>query len=210
MFQPCTQVVRDPETGGKRRHADYVQQNEGAVDTSGYDLQLDWETATSVPARMTLNFVGDEDGGAPRRVSNRNSEWREWKGTSGPTRICTSIDPYVYEYRTFTTLGYSTGDWTGSLRWRHLPSIKAEAHEATPVTQHTRADATTSSMSPGGTTSETTGRCVSASITCSIDEPETRRSTISSLNLTLDRVKRTRRFYDILGRRYYVGFNLRI
>jgi hypothetical protein len=60
--------------------------------------------------------------------ANPQSAWRDWVGTNGPTDL-TSIDPYIFEYR--SSRRYSTGKWTGSLRWRHLPSI-IEA-TATPV-----------------------------------------------------------------------------
>jgi len=36
------------------------------------------------------------------------------------------VNQFAYDYRLFTTLGYFVGDWSASLRWRHLPSISPE------------------------------------------------------------------------------------
>jgi outer membrane receptor for ferrienterochelin and colicin len=203
-FQPCTQVVRNPDTGA---NADTLITftNEGAVDTSGYDVQFDWSGAVG-PGNMTVNFLWTWTEELATRP-NPQSAWRDWVGTNGPTDL-TSIDPYVFQYRTFTTVGYSAGSWTGSLRWRHLPSI-IEA-TATPVSQQTKAPTASYDIF------DAAGRYdlrANMQLRFGIDnlfdrEPE---ETFYDILANIPATGQTNaRFYDILGRRYYVGFNIRL
>lgn len=204
MFQPCTQVVRDPETGA---NADTLItfNNEGAVDTAGYDVQLDWRGEVG-PGSMSLNFLATITSRMRTRVDPA-SDWREWKGTSGPTDL-TSIDPYVYDYRTFATLAYSSGKWSGSLRWRHLPPIEAaRATEQSPVTQ--APTASYDMFDVAGRYDIRDNWQMRFGIDNLLDrEPET---TFDDIQLGLTSTGQTNpRFYDILGRRYYVGVNVRL
>jgi outer membrane receptor protein involved in Fe transport len=203
-FQPCTQVVRNPDTG---TNADTLItfNNEGAVDTSGYDLQFDWQRDVG-PGNMSLNFLLTWTEELLTRP-NAKSAWRDWVGTSGPTDL-TSIDPYVFQYRTFSTLGYSTGNWTGSLRWRHLPSI-IEA-TATPVSPQTKAPtASYDIFDLAGRYDMRENMQLRFGIDNLFDrEPEV---TFNDIVANIPATGQTRaQFYDILGRRYYVGFSLRL
>ena len=155
---------------------------------------------------MTLNFLLTWVDELSTRA-NPKSEWRDWVGTNGPTDL-TSIDPYVFEYRTFSTLGYSAGKWTGSLRWRHLPSI-IEA-TATPVSPQTKAPtASYDIFDLAGRFDMRENMQMRFGVDNLFDrEPE---NTFDDITANIPATGQTRaQFYDILGRRYYVGFNIRL
>jgi hypothetical protein len=57
---------------------------------------------------MTLNFLLMWTEELSTRA-NPQSAWRDWVGTNGPTDL-TSIDPYIFEYRTFSTLQHRQVD----------------------------------------------------------------------------------------------------
>jgi outer membrane receptor protein involved in Fe transport len=203
-FQPCTQVVRDPATGANSDTL-ITFNNEGAVDTSGYDAQLDWSGNVG-PGRMNVNFLltlTDELKTRP----NPKSAWRDWVGTNGPTDL-TSIDPYVYHYRSFTTLGYSAGDWTGSLRWRHLPPIKeATATPVSPVTKLPTASYDIFDLA--GRYNIKNNMQLRFGVDNLFDrKPE---ETFYDFSRNIPATGDTNeQFYDILGRRFYIGFNVQI
>jgi outer membrane receptor protein involved in Fe transport len=55
----------------------------------------------------------------------------DWAGTLG---CALQLQCMGYDYRVFSTLGYSKGRWATSLRWQHWPSIKAAAYATNPNT----------------------------------------------------------------------------
>ena len=134
--------------------------------------------------------------------------WNDWKGTSGPSDL-TGLNGYSYDYRTFVTASYSTGPWAGVLRWRHLPSIKSEGSLAPG-----------SNFQPTGTYNvfDLAGRYslhdgdwdVRFGIDNFFDtDPErTFANTVSPTNFNTASGQTNTNFYDILGRRFYVGMTL--
>src|SRR5690606_26759518 len=128
-FEPCTQIVRDPFNGAEAISS-LLFTNEGAIDFAGYDIQLDWgrEVGGGDLNVTTVITLTDK---AKTRVSPE-SNWTEWKGTSGPSDL-TGLNGWSYDYRTYVTVNYLRGPWSGTLRWRHLPSIKSEGTVNNPV-----------------------------------------------------------------------------
>jgi outer membrane receptor protein involved in Fe transport len=194
--EACKQLVRDPQTGNDANTL-LKFTNEGAIDFAGYDISVDWAGDVG-PGNLNVNAVVTIADKVETRVS-ADADWNDWKGTSGPSDL-TGLDPYAFDYRTFVTTNYSFGRWGTTLRWRHLPSI-----------------ASVSSRAPGSTLQPTgsydmfdfAGRFElrdSMNLRFGVDnlfdrEPE--RTFPEATNTATGQTNTS--FYDILGRRYYLG-----
>jgi iron complex outermembrane recepter protein len=202
-FEPCVKLDRDPETGVHLpTHTTYT--NESSIDFSGYDLQLDWSGNVG-PGRLSANVLTTIADSVKTRV-NPDSKWTEWKGTSGPTDIITT-EPYVYDYRVFTTLGFTTGPWTTSLRWRHLPSIESAGNltnpgRFTPTDSYDVFDlAGRWGMRENLQLRFGIDNLLDADPQLTFPEPADNRPANHLTNV---------RFYDLLGRRYYIGMTVQL
>jgi iron complex outermembrane receptor protein len=202
-FEPCVKLDRDPETGVHLpTHTTYT--NESSIDFSGYDLQLDWSGNVG-PGTLSANVLTTIADSIQTRV-NPDSKWTEWKGTSGPTDII-STEPYVYDYRVFTTLGFSTGPWSTSLRWRHLPSIESAGNltspgRFTPTDSYDVFDlAGRWEMRDNLQFRFGIDNVFDADPQLTFPEPADNRPANHLTNV---------RFYDLLGRRFYVGMTVQL
>jgi iron complex outermembrane receptor protein len=118
----CDLILRNPISGAVAT-VDIIYTNEAAADLAGYDLQFDWRRELG-PGNFTFNALATVTDHWKTRV-NANAPWLDFTGTTGPNDI-RGVNQFAYDYRLFTTLGYFIGDWSASLRWRHLPSITPE------------------------------------------------------------------------------------
>ena len=201
----CSLIQREANTGGNRTALNpYV--NFGSIETSGVDVQLDWQADLSdfgmgVPGALSLNFVlnylnkynivtapGDPATNYAGTVNN---------GTAGSQ----------FRYRTFTTLSYTNSMWNLGLRWRHDPSARDASVLINPNTtvvgvgSHDEFDlfagwklSSTYALRAGvdnllNKQPEVVGRDTAAGGTQALG------------NTLLD--------YDVLGRRFYVGIKAR-
>ena len=203
LFEPCTRIVRDKGTG--ENAASFVDfSNKGAIRTSGYDMQLDWGRDLG-PGALSLNVLGSVTDSLETRPEPGDN-WKEWKGTSGPTDL-SGINPFVYEYRVFTTIGYTGNGWTGSVRWRHLASIEADGNLNNP-----------GRFTPAGAYDmvDVAGRYDlrdNIQLRFGIDNFFDRDPELVFPDARTGyngRGETEENFYDILGRRYYIGFNIQI
>ena len=135
----------------------------------------------------------------------------DWKGSLGPD-AGTSLNNGAFDYRTFTTLGYSFNDWSMSLRWRHLPKAKSALQAVL--------DSTTGGVSTQ-LGAEDSYDVFDASATWGISERTTLRMGIDNLfdkdpvitgartaldpNPTTGQGTTEAGFYSILGRQVFVG-----
>lgn len=192
----CQQLVRDPQTGNDANTL-LKFTNEGAVDFAGYDISLDWSTDVG-PGDLNLNAVLVIADKVKTRVSP-DAPWNDWKGTSGPADL-TGLDAYAFDYRTFVTTSYTFGRWGTTLRWRHLPSIDSVS-----------ARAPGSTLQPTGAYDmlDFAGRFElrdRINLRFGVDnlfdrDPE--RTFPEATNTATGQTNTS--FYDILGRRYYLG-----
>ena len=104
--------------------------NNGRFQTSGIDLQLDWSTDLG-PGRLSINSNTNY------LISLKSSELPgnpevEYAGTFGP--VANGLNRGSYRWKMLNTFTYSVGDASLSLMWRHLPSIKSVTAATNPAT----------------------------------------------------------------------------
>jgi iron complex outermembrane recepter protein len=195
----CQQILRNPATGGIAT-VDVGYTNEAAADLSGYDLQFDWGSEVG-PGMLTLSVLATITDSWKTRV-NPDSPWVDFKGTTGPSDV-RGVNQFAYDYRLFTTVGFRGGNWAGSLRWRHLPSIDPEGTIRT-TAQYT--------STPSYDVFDVSGRYTFGGnwdLRFGIDNLLDKDPPVVNLRTVAEGYTQTGvtngAFYDVLGRRYYVG-----
>lgn len=197
----CLKINRDPTTGNQA-NMQVLFTNEAAIDFAGYDFQVDWDGAVG-PGELTVNFLATFTDKASTQIGP-GAPFIEWKGTSGPTGL-TGITPYAYDYRTFTTLSYNTGNWTATMRWRFLPSIASQA-ALTNVMSTDRPTDPYSIFDLAGRYSIGSRWQIRGGIDNVFDvDPQITFADADTSGLGSTNPN----FYDILGRRFYVGASIR-
>lgn len=86
--------------------------NQGGIKSEGIDVQLDWGFDVA-GGSLNLNLVAsvlDTYAESPFP----GADFIDYTGT---------LENSSFDYQTFTTLRYSSGDWSVGLRWQHLPEI---------------------------------------------------------------------------------------
>jgi outer membrane receptor protein involved in Fe transport len=104
--------------------------NNGRFRTSGVDVQLDWQIPLG-PGQVNLNSVFNY------LIEMKSAELDvlplvDFAGTLGPLQ--NGLNGGSYDWRLFTTLGYNINGNSLALQWRHLPSVDVEAAAANPAT----------------------------------------------------------------------------
>jgi outer membrane receptor protein involved in Fe transport len=198
----CQLIVRNPQSGAVAT-VDISYTNEAAADLAGYDLQLNWGTEVG-PGTMTLSALATITDHWKTRV-NASSPWVDYTGTTGPGDI-RGVNQFAYDYRLFTTLGYGTGNWSANLRWRHLPSIDPEG--AIRTTAQYRS-------TPSYDIFDASGRYTFGDnweLRFGIDNLFDEAPPIVNLRTVAEGYSQTGvtnpAFYDVLGRRFYVGMKV--
>jgi iron complex outermembrane receptor protein len=126
----CALIKRDGVTGG-RVSVDAPYFNLGAIETSGIDLQLNWRAAfedmgiQSVPGAvslgLTVNYLMKYD-----TQSIPGGPFIENEGTLAQNG--------QHEYTTALNVGYAVNSWNAALTWRHLPAVRNLAAATNPTT----------------------------------------------------------------------------
>jgi len=205
--------VRNPSTGANATISTSYT-NEQEVDLAGYDVQYNWSRDVG-PGSMVLNAMATIADHTKTRP-NSEADWFDYKGSSGPSNI-RSVNPYAYDYRLFTTVNYSVGAWSGSLRWRFLPSLESEAAVRTlasldqPTNDYNIFDGSMR-YSMGEMTELRFGVDNLFDVEPERTFPEAERHDVFPNNSTgpgYDAAGDTNEnFYDFLGRRWYIGFKM--
>lgn len=131
----CALINREyaPSIGdsyGASRNYNATFVNLGGIKTAGFDLEYDWSFQPSdigsvlkhVPGTVSLNVVGNylqdyaesDFAGAP---------YVHYTGTTYENDA-TGVDSY-FRYKLYTTLSYAVGPVSAGLRWQHLPGLAA-------------------------------------------------------------------------------------
>ncbi len=124
----CAGIARN--TTGALGNVTTTYLNNGRFQTSGLDFQLDWAKDIG-PGRLSLNSVLNYV------ISMKSAELGvlpmvEYVGTTGPTQ--NGLDGGAFRWKLFTTFGYSVGPVNLSVQWRHLPSVLTETSATVPAT----------------------------------------------------------------------------
>ena len=213
LYPDCTRLVRNPSTGANATISTSYT-NEQEVDLAGYDVQYNWSREVG-PGSMVLNAMATIADHTKTRP-NSEADWFDYKGSSGPSNI-RSVNPYAYDYRLFTTVNYSVGDWSGSLRWRFLPSLESEAAVRTlaSLDQPTN-DYNIFDGSMRYTINQMTELRFGVDNLFDVEPertfPEAQRNDVFPNNSTGPGYNASgdtnENFYDFLGRRWYLGFKM--
>jgi len=120
----CRAITRDSVTGGLG-NVNLSYANNGRFKLEGIDSQLDWSAPVGpgtlgINAQFTylLHFMSAELPTDPMR---------DYAGTMGPT--ANGLNGNNYRWKLFTSANYSIGSFMLGLQWQHLPAIE-DASEA--------------------------------------------------------------------------------
>jgi outer membrane receptor protein involved in Fe transport len=189
----CSLITRQPGSG-LRLAVDSPYRNLGLIKTTGLDIQFNWNgdiRENAIFVNSQLNYVDSfETQDTPLSPIVENAGTLAQGGQ--------------YEWRFLTTVGYSLADLSLGLRWRHLPATESAAFATNPLTATLGVDAYDTFDFFGAW--EATERVrVRFGIDNLLDEdPEIVDETPGQNN---NKGNTLANFYDVLGRRVYVGAN---
>ena len=126
----CQLVPRSTATGGALT-ATIAYDNLATISDSGVDFTLNWtaqikDLGFNAPGTLSANVQTTWLQYYETKQSPLDFDIQtDWNGSLGPT--LTGTNPGAYEYRVFSSFTYALDNWSVSLRWRHLPSVKQAA-----------------------------------------------------------------------------------
>jgi outer membrane receptor protein involved in Fe transport len=178
--------------------------NSGRFRTSGIDVALNWSFDVG-PGQVNLNSIFNyliEMKAAELPVD----PMIDYTGTLGPS--INGLNGGSYEYKIFTTLGYSWGRTSLGVEWRHLPSIKAEAAARFPTTTTQGVPTSYNVFALNGSV----GLTDDLNIRFGVENLFNKRPPLSGRNTNpppgvLPGGSFNAGFYDVIGRRFYLGAN---
>jgi outer membrane receptor protein involved in Fe transport len=205
--QFCQNVPRNQDGQLGNTFITYV--NNGRFRVTGIDVALDW-SADVGPGTVTLNSVFNYlmDFKSADLPTN---PLVEYAGTFGTTE--NGLTAGAFEYKVFTTLGYRLGGTSLALQWQHLPSVDSTDSALIPTSQVEGA--------PSYNLFNLNGSAQlmeNVTVRFGVDNLFDKRPPLTGANLAnnqptvngnLPGATYRDEFYDILGRRLYVGANIR-
>ncbi|HMB73446.1 MAG TPA: TonB-dependent receptor, partial [Gammaproteobacteria bacterium] len=188
----CQQIVRDPETGAQQ-NVFVSQANLGLFETTGVDIAFTWQKDLSGGGGLGINVqatVLDEY----ITQDLPNAPLLDAAGTGDQDG--------QFDYRLFNDFSYFKNNFGATLRWRHYPSIDHASIVQNPATT-TRGAESYNIFDVSGRYAINDAYEVRFGIDNLLDEDPpiygaTPTSSAQGTTLT--------NYYDVLGRRTYVGF----
>lgn len=124
----CQRIERD-NVNGNQGIVTVNYDNEGAVETDGFDVQFDWgadfeDLGVGIPGAIALNSQFNyifHFKTTPDQVAIPLIDYAGTFGPSGANSVGT--DSGSYRWKLFTRLSYSYGPATIGLQWQHKPAI---------------------------------------------------------------------------------------
>jgi iron complex outermembrane receptor protein len=213
--EACRNIVRDPNTGGPGTiNVSYT--NAGAIRTQGIDLQVDWgldladfgaEGAGSLAFNFLFNYVNKYETRA-----TPSSPFLDWTDSLGPPQPTLGLQSGVYKWKAYTTVNYFRGPISASLRWRYLPDIRAAGAVSTPETNTVLGAPSYSIVDLAGLWNITDSLQLRLGVDNLFDKdpPIINRNPAAPNGMTGGTLDPNAGngpggYWDVLGRRYYVG-----
>ncbi len=203
LHPSCLRVNRNPGSGGAApTTVSYI--NGAFAKVSGIDLTVDWRASLfsgDFGVNLMITYLQ-----TLKTQATDESPVIDWKGSLGPTPG-TSLNNGAYDYRTFTTVSYGRSDWNLALRWRHLPDALDATQVITPLSTQTGAQESYNVFDLTGTWTANDTTLVRFGIENLLDEPPvwTGGRTADDPSPSSGSGETEAGFYDILGRRFFVG-----
>ncbi len=118
----CQNITRNAQNGGMGNvYVTYA--NNGRFEVEGVDFQLDWAMDVG-PGTLSVNSLVSWL--RHMKVAELPTDPEvDYAGTNGTTVL--GLNGGAYDYRAFTTIGYSMGPARIGIQWQHLPSIEDSA-----------------------------------------------------------------------------------
>jgi outer membrane receptor protein involved in Fe transport len=122
----CLQVPRDQNTGAKLANPKITYSNVGGIISQGVDLSFNWSAALSdlgvgfLPGRVSYGLNGNYMIKDARQAAP-GEPFEEFTGLSGFGS---------FRWTVFNTFGWFNGPVNASLNWRHYPSTESYSHFA--------------------------------------------------------------------------------
>jgi outer membrane receptor protein involved in Fe transport len=197
----CKLITRD-RVSGDRLRVDAPYLNLGGIETSGIDAQFTWRAAladmglASVPGSLALNLaVNYLD--SYKTQANPGAPFLEAAGTLAQNG--------QFEWRTYLSAEYNVAAWNVGLNWSHLPSAEDSSVVTLPTsTAHGVPSYDMFDIHAGW---QATDRIA---IRAGVDNLFDKEPPIVGANPpnTNNATSTLPGYYDLLGRRYYVGMKL--
>jgi outer membrane receptor protein involved in Fe transport len=233
----CQRSLRSTATGNYAiSEVSYL--NLGKIETSGFDVQLNWGVApadvgvSSIPGSFNVNVLFNYLSHMTTNTGLKNAWDIDWAGTLGPTFA--GVNAGAYRWKLYSTFTYMVGPASISLAWQHLPGVKPASYytaASTTVDHPTGPQSTTNTTMNIGSynrfdLSATYAITPRYNIRAGVDnlldaDPVTTGATYDpaslpasftgSRNYVASSGAGTTNplFYDVLGRRFYVGVSAR-
>ncbi|HEU4650369.1 MAG TPA: TonB-dependent receptor, partial [Croceibacterium sp.] len=205
--QFCRGIRYDPQPALGAANFDVTYFNAGEVEISGIDLQLDWGADVG-PGTLTLNSIFNYYLHYRSRELE-NNPLVDYTGTLGTAQ--NGLNPGAFEYRVLTTVGYGWGPARISLQWQHLPSVEVESFA---TLGYTGTDGYPSydlfNLNTTYQLSEDIGLRFGVDNLFNKAPPLGNINTVANVSLgQLPGGAFNSGFYDTVGRRFYLGANMR-
>jgi outer membrane receptor protein involved in Fe transport len=203
----CSFITRDRITGDRLR-VDAPFLNIGGLETSGVDLQLNYRVNLSdlgfesLPGALTLNQLINYLGKYETQASP-GAPFLDYAGTVASSLQGTSGQ---YRWRSLTTLGYTTPTLDVRLSWRHLPSARDGSVVLNPLsTVRGVPSYDIFNLSAGWQMTD------ALTLRAGVDNLFNKDPLVLSANppATNNADNTLANYYDVLGRRYYLGVKMK-
>jgi outer membrane receptor protein involved in Fe transport len=180
--------------------------NAGSIDLQGIDAQLDWAMDVG-PGTVNLNVVGSHF--LHYKVAELASNpLVDYTGTFGTSSA--GLSGAAYEYRLFSTLGYTLGGTSLALQWQHTPAVE-DSSEALFETPTTGAPAY-NLFNLVGSHSLTENMVIRFGVDNLFDKAPPLTGVNTSANPEVGQLPGgsfNGSYYDTLGRRFFIGANVK-
>lgn len=191
----CELITRDPITG-ERQQVEAPYFNLGSIETSGVDVQINYAMDLAGGGLSFTSIINYLD--TYKTQATEDSEFVENKGTLAQGG--------QFDYRIFNTVSYFRDNWGLGLRHRYLPEIESAGYALDPTTT-TKGANDYNILDMFGHWNFSDALSVRAGIDNLLDtQPEIVGRTPGQTNAS---GSTSAGFYDTLGRRFYLGAQLR-